>query len=166
MPAIQRRSLQSKAGITIRTRKGASVLPETSPQNAVAFGADNLTAGNGTNFLAAPGAGFAWIITSLVVTSDAASGYGVRVTFTGGLAALFQSIVGGTVPPGQSLIAGPFAVAANTAFGCGSTLIGAGPVHYSVSGTAYKATVASIFNPQATQVIGVPIDSDPSADLG
>ena len=45
MPAISRRSLQAKGGITIRTRKGVTVFPETSPQNATPFGTDNLAAG-------------------------------------------------------------------------------------------------------------------------
>src|SRR5947207_1051102 len=124
MPVISRRSLQAKGGISIRTRKGAPVFPESSPQNAVAFGVDNLAAGSNQNLLAAPGAGFCWVITSLFVSSDA-SGNGVRVNFTGGFAAVFNSPTNSVPCPGpQQLIAAPAAIAANTIFNVSTTLIG------------------------------------------
>jgi hypothetical protein len=159
---IALRSLQSKSGITLRTRKGANVFPETSPQNSQAFGADNVS--GGATLLAAPGAGFCWVITSLVVSLNPGVGNTVRITFTGGLAAQATMPTGGTAPAPApaALVNSPTAMAANASFGY--TVSGTGTA--SISGTAYKATVASVFNPQSAQVIATPIDSDPAGDIG
>src|SRR5438270_13676932 len=93
------RSLQKKAKLTVRTLKGASVFPETSAQNSTPFGVDNATAGAaGANFLSAPGAGFCWVITSLIVSFNVGPSNTVRVTFTGGLAAQASAPAGATSP--------------------------------------------------------------------
>lgn len=162
------RTQQRKNGITLRTRQGTPIAGESDPRNSVAFGADNVASGSGATFLAAPGAGKQWVITSLVISVDSVAGAGVRVSFTGGLAAVFAIPSGATSPspaPAQ-LITQPMAVAVNTSFGCSSTATGTGTLHYSVSGTAYKATVPTITNPDLAQVIATSIDSDPAADLG
>jgi hypothetical protein len=160
------RSMQRKCGVHVRTLKGTPVFPETSAQNSQGFGKDNESAGNAQNLLAAPGAGFCWVITTLVVSSDAGNGIGVRVAFSGGLAALFPATADTSAQPPQTLVSAPFAMPANTAFGYTSTQLVAAGTHFSISGTAYKATVANVFNAQSAQVIGVPIDSDPAGDIG
>ena len=158
---IARRSAQSKTGVTIRTRKGSPIFAETSPQNAQPFGADNITAGAaGGNFFAAPGAGFCWVVTSLTVTFNVVAGGGGRVVFTGGMAAV--SGAGSVI----TLLNAPTAMPANSAFGYSSTNIGTSGTTFSVSGSAYKATVGSVFNAQGAQVVATTIDSDPAADLG
>ncbi len=164
MPAI--RSSQKKSGVTVRTLKGTNVFPETSAQNSQGFGGDNIAAGTGGTLLSAPGAGFAWVITSLFVSASCAVAGGVRVSLTGNLAVVFSAPAGGSTSLSQQLISQPLAIAANTSFGYSSTSTGAAGSVFSISGTAYKATVATVFNPQAAQVIGVPIDSDPAGDIG
>ena len=158
--ASEMRSAQGKTGITIRTRQGTNIFPESSPQLIIPFGAA-LTAGGGTNFLAAPGAGFCWVVTFMTISSDAGTQGGVSVTFTGGLACTIT----GSTP--QTLISSPVGTNANVAFGCSSSLFGgSGPVHFSVSGTAYKATVVTATNPSPSQLIATAIDSDTPTDLG
>ena len=153
------RSLQSKAGLTIRTRKGATVYPESAPQNTVPFGVDNVS---GTGTLLA-GSNGTWVITSLVVSFNPAVNSTVRVSFTGGASA--QASLPGSPsappPPPASLITAPMSIGNGTSFQF--TVSGSGTV--SISGTAYLATVASKTNPDA-QVIASPIDSNPAGDLG
>lgn len=162
MPVI-RRGLQSKVGITIRTRKGSAIFPETSPQNTVAFGLNAGGAG-GANFLAAPGAGFCWVITSLVCSFLPTAGNTVTVQFTGGLAAQASQNSTSTTPQVPAvLVNAPTAMPANTAFGY--TIGGTGGT-VSISGTAYKATIGTTFNAIPGQVTAIPIDSNPSADIG
>jgi hypothetical protein len=161
MSATKRAS--GRTGTTVRTRQGVNIFPETSPQNSQAFGLDAGSAG-GANFLAAPGAGFCWVITSLVVSFNPALGNTIRVQFTGGLSAQAFQPSSGTAPtpPPATVVTSPTAMPANSAFGY--TITGSGTV--SISGTAYKATIATITNPQTAQLITTPIDSDPSTDLG
>lgn len=163
--AIARRSLQSITGITLRTRKGTPILPESSPQNSQSFGVSNQTAGSGpSSLLAAPGAGFCWVITSLYVSTDitqqGTNVGSILVHFTGNI-----SVSAGGVAP-LSLISVPTAVAANTSFQIDQATVGPAGTHFTVTGTAYKATVATVTNPDTSQVIATPIDSNPAGDLG
>jgi hypothetical protein len=158
------RSASKRTGITIRTRTGTAIYPENSPQLYVPFGADNIAAGSGSTLLTGPATGKTWIIVSLFVSTDAINGAGLRVQFTGSLAALFQSFGGGAVSPEQLIIA-PFAIG-NVAFACTSTAV-AGACHYSVAGSAYQATIpAGSANAQQGQLITIAQDGNPATNLG
>jgi hypothetical protein len=162
--AIALRSASKRTGITIRTRAATAIFPENSPQNYVPFGADFIAAGAGATLLTIPSAGKAWIIVSLFVSTDAINGAGVRVAFTGGLAALFQSFGPGCPPP-QRLIFAPFSIG-NAIFAYTSTIV-AGASHFSIAGSAYVATIpAGYANASQAQLIAVAQDGNPSNDLG
>jgi hypothetical protein len=164
--AIARRSLQGKSGTTIRTKKGTAVAPESSPSNTVSFGVTD-NAGNSGVFLGAPGAGKAWVITSLFVSMSSVPGAGCRVTVGGTLNAISFLPAGGTgtVSP-QQLISSPSQMGTNASVGYTSASTGSGGVLFSIAGTAYVATISGATTPDTGQVIAIPIDSDPSTDLG
>ena len=158
--------ISGRTGITIRTRTGTPVFSEDAKQNVVPFGCNNVLSPAGATLLAAPGAGKQWVITSLYFSSDitiigtpTSSGNSVTVVVGG----LLSATLGG--PGGIQMITAPFAGAINTSIAVTSTFVGTAP-HYSISGTAYKATAATITNPAPTQLTATTIDSDTATDLG